>query len=639
MKKIFLLLAVFTVTLVIANAQQLTVEKIMRDPKWIGTSPSNISWSYDSKSIFFYWNPDNVAADSLYTITLNDFNPKKTDRRQLQDEIPANSVVSGNGSSVVFIRYGDIWMYNKKTNTTRRITRTISNELNPVFGFNDEKIVYTTDLNLFAWDIKTGTITQLTNFQRGTAPRGETREILSPQEAWLKKDQLQLMEVLQERKKKREETDSANKKLVRTPELKTIYIDDKFLSTTISNDGRYITYRLYKSPVSSKNTIVPNYITESGFTTDIIGRSKVGTTPGTYELFVYDARKDSSYPVKTDELPGINDLPDYAASRLPDSSKKTGSRRNIIFYTPEWNAAGSRALIEIRSSDNKDRWLALLDPSSGKLKVVERQRDEAWVGGPSTQDAGWVSDHVCWFLSESTGYSHLYTMNVESAVRTSITSGKYEVQQAQLSHDKKYFFLTTNEVHPGEQHFYRITLKNNIKEKITNLKGASEVIISPDEKNIAIRNSYSNKPWELFIQENKPGTVAKQVTFKAASAEFLQYPWRDPEVITFAARDGAQVYARIYQPSTPHPSRPAVIFVHGAGYLQNAHKWWSSYFREYMFHNLLADNGYIVLDIDYRGSAGYGRDWRTGIYRHMGGKDLLDHIDGAKLLVEKYNVD
>jgi dipeptidyl aminopeptidase/acylaminoacyl peptidase len=58
-----------------------------------------------------------------------------------------------------------------------------------------------------------------------------------------------------------------------------------------------------------------------------------------------------------------------------------------------------------------------------------------------------------------------------------------------------------------------------------------------------------------------------------------------------------------------------------------------------MFHNLLADNGYTVLDIDYRGSAGYGRDWRTGIYRHMGGKDLTDHIDGAKFLVDKHAVD
>jgi dipeptidyl aminopeptidase/acylaminoacyl peptidase len=78
--------------------------------------------------------------------------------------------------------------------------------------------------------------------------------------------------------------------------------------------------------------------------------------------------------------------------------------------------------------------------------------------------------------------------------------------------------------------------------------------------------------------------------------------------------------------------------VHGAGYLQNAHQWWSSYFREYMFHNLLVDNGYTILYIDYRGSAGYGRDWRTGIYRYMGGKDLSDHVDGARFLVEKHGV-
>tara|TARA_R110002033_G_scaffold46788_1_gene91622 strand:- start:1581 stop:2192 length:612 start_codon:yes stop_codon:yes gene_type:complete len=58
-----------------------------------------------------------------------------------------------------------------------------------------------------------------------------------------------------------------------------------------------------------------------------------------------------------------------------------------------------------------------------------------------------------------------------------------------------------------------------------------------------------------------------------------------------------------------------------------------------MFHNLLVDNGYTVLDIDYRGSAGYGRDWRTGIYRHMGGKDLSDHVDGAKYLIDELGID
>ena len=97
-------------------------------------------------------------------------------------------------------------------------------------------------------------------------------------------------------------------------------------------------------------------------------------------------------------------------------------------------------------------------------------------------------------------------------------------------------------------------------------------------------------------------------------------------MITYKARDGADVYARLFTPemigAKRDPKKPAVIFVHGAGYLQNAHKYWSTYFREYMFHNLLASRGYVVLDPDYRASSGYGRDWRTAIYRHMGGKDL-----------------
>jgi dipeptidyl aminopeptidase/acylaminoacyl peptidase len=82
----------------------------------------------------------------------------------------------------------------------------------------------------------------------------------------------------------------------------------------------------------------------------------------------------------------------------------------------------------------------------------------------------------------------------------------------------------------------------------------------------------------------------------------------------------------------------AVIFVHGAGYLHNVHEYWSSYSREYMFHHLLASKGYVVLDIDYRASAGYGRDWRTAIYRHMGGRDLQDHVDGSKWLQQVHGI-
>lgn len=128
----------------------------------------------------------------------------------------------------------------------------------------------------------------------------------------------------------------------------------------------------------------------------------------------------------------------------------------------------------------------------------------------------------------------------------------------------------------------------------------------------------------------------KQLT-SSTRTEFKRYNWHEPEIVTFKAEDGANVHARLYKPENPNGA--AVIFVHGAGYLQNVHYWWSGYFREYMFNNMLMAQGYTVLDIDYRASAGYGRDWRTGIYRHMGGKDLSDHIDGAKYLVDSHNID
>jgi dipeptidyl aminopeptidase/acylaminoacyl peptidase len=139
------------------------------------------------------------------------------------------------------------------------------------------------------------------------------------------------------------------------------------------------------------------------------------------------------------------------------------------------------------------------------------------------------------------------------------------------------------------------------------------------------------------------GAQAKQVT-TTPTEEFRNFKWIDPKVITYKARDGALVYARLFTPemigAKRDPKKPGVVFVHGAGYLQEAHKYWSSsYYRENMFNNILASRGYVVLDPDYRASAGYGRDWRTAIYRHMGGKDLDDVVDGAKFIVETERVD
>lgn len=625
---------------------KLTVEKIMRDPKWIGTSPSQTQWSADGQYLFFNWNPDAGPADSVYYINMKDRSPQKASVAFARETLREGGLqYNSKRTAYVYGKNSDIYYHDIKTKATKRIVQSIETEYNPQFSFNDTKVIYTRNQNLYAWDIATGETQQLTNISvsvgGGGRGSGRDREPENEQEKWLKNDQLAWLQVVKERKDKKDAREAYQKNLPKEKEMRSIGIGDKNLqSLAISPDGRLVTYRLYKSATGNKGTIVPDYVTESGFTTDIPARTKVGELPGTYEFFIYDRNTDSLYAIKADSLPGIKDLPDYL-NDYPEQKKEALKKnvvRQVVISSAGFSPDGKLLLLDIRSIDNKDRWLAIWNSATQQLRSIDRQRDEAWVGGPGMFNRGWLDNENIFYQSEATGYSHLYRMNVATGAKQALTSGNYEVQASELSRDKKWFYITTNEVHPGEKQLYRLSVTGADKQKLTSATGSNESKLSPDEKYLAILYSYSNKPTELFIQENKPGTKAQQITFKATTAEFNSYTWKDPEVMQFTARDGAKVYARLFKPANPHPSKPAVIFVHGAGYLQNAHKWWSTYFREYMFHNLLADEGYTVMDIDYRGSAGYGRDWRTGIYRYMGGKDLSDHIDAAEWMVKNLGV-
>jgi dipeptidyl aminopeptidase/acylaminoacyl peptidase len=119
------------------------------------------------------------------------------------------------------------------------------------------------------------------------------------------------------------------------------------------------------------------------------------------------------------------------------------------------------------------------------------------------------------------------------------------------------------------------------------------------------------------------------------SPEWSTYNWVEPQLITYKSRDGKDVYARLYTPemvgAKRDPKAPAVVFVHGAGYAQNAHKYWSTYYREYMFHHLLASKGYVVLDPDYRASAGLRPRLAHGDLSLDGRPRLNDVVDGAGL--------
>jgi dipeptidyl aminopeptidase/acylaminoacyl peptidase len=630
-----------------AAKPELTVSWIMRDPKWIGNQPGAPYWSEDGRMVYFMWNPTNAEADSLYQVSKRGGQATKVPTAE-REQLPSRSgQYTRDYNKKVFERDGDIFMLDIKTGRTTPITNTVEAESQPRFSFSEKQVLFVRDNNLFSWDLTTGTTAQRTDFRKGQAPKENKPN--TDQQKYLAQEELRLIAVLKERKEKADRAKKQRENLA-PKRPKKIYLGEKEVQQIqLSPDEKFVTFVLSQRPKDTRTAMVPNYVTESAFTEDINTRLKVGEPQSAFEFGYWDIAADTVLYVKPDSLPGIMEKPAFTVVAVKKDTAKTAKEnkkpqpRAVVWNGPFWSDDGKNAFVVVGAQDNKDRWIARLELPAGRLTSLDRQHDEAWIGGPGigffggASAVGWMPDQQrVWFCSEETGYSHLYAVNMATREKKALTGGKFEVSGPFIARDKKRWYFTSNEAHPGERHFYTMPIEGGTRTRLTALEGNNEVSLSPDGTMLAIRYSSFNAPWEIYLQENKAGAKPQRVTF-STTEEFKSYPWRVPELITYTARDGAQVYARLYRPEKPNGA--GVIFVHGAGYLQNAHKWWSSYFREYMFHNLLADRGYTVLDPDYRASAGYGRDWRTAIYRHMGGKDLEDVVDGAKFLAEKCGVE
>lgn len=619
---------------------KLQLEEIMKGEEWIGTSPSNIRWDLDSKTMYFQWKQASDSSVVWYAVDAGKTNLKKVEIEE-QKNLPTPRITySADKRWGVYEKQGDIYLWDVRKKIERQLTDTPEREFAPRFLKNTSEVAFQRGENLYSLSLSEGKIAQISFTTRKPEPKEPK---WTEQQEWLK-DQQEMFEVLHDIAAKREAKKEAYEiikpkeptplRLTKNQSIRQIAVNDKV---------DHLFYMVYESPATSSNTDVPNYVTENGYVEELSARPKVGSPTGKATLYHYNFATDSLSKFDTSILEGIQDLPDYLED-YPERKKEAEENkenREVTYSGLKWNDKGTKAVFAVYSQDNKDRWIVLFDTADNSYKQIDRQRDEAWIAGPGINSYSnvldWVGDESFYFQSEKTGYSHLYLHDLKNNQTTALTSGDFEVQSVALASDKKHFYISANKDHPGITHFYKLNSNNKTLTQITQEKGGNQVWLSPDEKWLAVLHSTSTTPWELYIQKNAANAKPVKLT-RSTTKEFEAYDWREPDMVRFTNRNGKPVYARVYTPEKQHESRPAVVFVHGAGYLQNVHYWWSSYFREYMFHNLLADLGYTVIDIDYTASSGYGRDHRTGIYRHMGGADLTDQVDGVQYLVKNYNV-
>jgi dipeptidyl aminopeptidase/acylaminoacyl peptidase len=632
---------------------ELTVDSIMRGPRLVGYPPTGVYWSQDSQRVYFRWKQ--AGEPRLKEMSLYVINRDATGLRRLSDDEakqapPANGELSKDKTMTVFTDEGDIYVYDHGKAARRQITRTVDAETNAHFTFDQKRIYFTRQNNLYVIALDGGSLEQLTDIRTGgAAVPGATPKGTDSQE-YLKKEERGLLDAVRERAEQREEQEKRRKEREKRKPF-SLPTGQNAVNLNLSPDGRQVIATVTEPGTGAKNIIVPNYVTESGYTEDIPGRSKVGDVQNRARLVIIDVEtgetKNVDHGQKLPAAPPVQrtEMNATEQARVDLQTKPPAPRdRDVQLSQLQWSVDGKNAVLMARAADNKDRWVLLLDPATGKTKVLVNIHDDAWIDGPGANTLGWLPDNThVYFESERDGYAHLYTVAINSGEPAQLTSGQFEVSDVRLSQDKTKFYFTSSEGSPFQRNLFSMAITGGTRTQVTGLPGLNQVDISPDESTLADVRSYSNKPPELYLFPNKPMDEKAAAAIKPVTTspipEFFRNDWIDPRLVSFKARDGATVWGRMYTPSNYKGGGPAVLFVHGAGYLQNVHRWWSSYYREYMFHHLLMERGFVVLDIDYRGSAGYGRDWRTGIYRHMGGKDLTDHVDAANYLVKEHGVD
>lgn len=626
------------------SVSDLSLEDIMKGYAWMGTPPDNLEWNINAEEFYFEWNPDNESLINTYKYNLLQDSISKLSIQEKKKRLPSRLLSANKDKSMyVFSNHGKLSLYDTKKDSAHILIE-LNESINfPFFSNNEELIYFNIGNNLFSYSLNNASILKCTNFV-ATNSNSKKKEWSNKQEEWLYKDQMILFDVLKENERKSNLREKEKKELQESLPVEIPTENTRISSFGVSKNARYISFLSFKKTEKVQAVDMPQYVTKTGFSEIKKIRTKVGYPYGEVKLGIFNTEKDSFYYADITSLPGIFDHTIYGEKQ---KTLKNEIARNVYFSKPIWSPKADQAIVNIRSTDNKDRWISIINFENGKLECVDHQHNEAWIGGPgigwsfSSGTLGWLKDdQSIFFQSEKTGYSQLYSYNIKTNKRKALTKGKFEIYDAFLSNDKEYFYFTSNEIDPGEHHFYKMAVNGGKRIQLTHKKGNNQVFLSPDENNMILRYSYANQPWELFLRKKEGDRWGEYTKLtNSYSKEFNSYDWREPEFIKVTASDGTAIPARIYRPEENKKNHAAIIFVHGAGYLQNAHKWWSQYYHEYMFHNFLVDNGYTILDMDYRASAGYGSKWRTAIYRHMGSLDLSDNVDGATYLIKNEKID
>ena len=349
-------------------------------------------------------------------------------------------------------------------------------------------------------------------------------------------------------------------------------------------------------------------------------------------------------------------FPEYAGRLVDPGASRRGIPSRIISVAPidsgevevlvdhkgylsaDVSASGNYLAVDATDPPQKKRVMTVFDLNDMSSTVVFEDSTDGWLYG--TEMAFAPETDKLMLQSERDGWNHIYTVDPDGSDFTQHTFGEFDIPWASWI-DGRYIAMATSEMDPGEIQLYKLDIIRNNRTKLTSEVGyRRDFRMSPDRRYIVYNKTYFNEPFDLYVIDTVIPQREIQLT-NSVPESFYDYDWQKEDYVRFTGRDGeTELSMSVLRPEKRNPDgNPVVVFVHGAGSLQNVYKGWSNnYWREYMFHQFLNEQGYYVIEVDYRHSTGYGRKFREDVTNWMGKYETEDIEDGLAFLADNYDM-
>lgn len=570
-----------------AQAKQLELERLFADPALSGATPRALAMAPDGSRVTYL----KGKAEDANRLDLWEFNIKAAKHRLLVD---ADSLVSGaevlsdeekarrermrlfasgiisyswakNSDALLFPLNGDLYYYQLKTQSAKKLTDTAAFETDATISPNGRYVAFIREQNLFVLEIATGKETQLT-FDGGGVIKNGMAEFVAQEEMgrmtgyWWAPDDSKIA----------------------------------FTRTDESGVAEVVRNEIYAEEIKLFNQRYPY----------------TGTANAKIQL-------------------GVVSVADGKINWLPH-----GDNDDIYLPRVEWTKNARYLSYQWQSRDQHKLELRLVDLSNNQQKVLLTETSNTWLN--LHDDLHFLKDDKGFiWASERDGYKHLYYYDFDGKLQRQLTQGAWVVDELDAVNEKQgMVYFTARKDTPLERHLYQVSLKGGDTKRLTAPNYDHALVMAKDGSSFIDSFSNVTTPNKVALRA-LDGTVLtwleQNELDKTHPLTAYHSQLKAPRFGTINAEDGQVMHYRMFEPAALEPGKkyPVIVSVYGGPHAQRVTNSWSA--RDLYLHYLV-QQGYLVFQLDNRGSYNRGKAFEDPIYKKLGVAEIADQIKGVEYL-------